>query len=54
MPASYSRWVAEALPHGQSIVLEDCGHAPQFELPELTAKLIRDFLDTLDPIVATT
>ena len=54
VPASYSRWVAEALPHGKSIVLEDCGHAPQFEMPEMTSKLIRDFLDTLDPIVATT
>jgi pimeloyl-ACP methyl ester carboxylesterase len=53
VPASVSRWVAEALPHGQSIVLEDCGHAPQFELPKLTAKLIRDFLDTLDPIGTT-
>jgi pimeloyl-ACP methyl ester carboxylesterase len=53
VPASFSRWVAEALPHGQSIVLADCGHAPQFELPELTAKLIRDFLDALDPIAAT-
>lgn len=53
VPASFHRWVAEALPHGRSIVLEDCGHAPHFELPELTATLIHDFLDTLEPIAAT-
>jgi pimeloyl-ACP methyl ester carboxylesterase len=52
VPSSFHRWVAEALPHGQSIVLEDCGHAPHFELPELTATLIHDFLDTLEPSAA--
>jgi len=25
--------------------LKDCGHVPQYELPEATNRLIRDFLD---------
>ena len=47
MPAGFARFVAEALPSAQSVVLEDCGHVPQFEHPERTARLTREFLDRL-------
>jgi pimeloyl-ACP methyl ester carboxylesterase len=26
------------------VVIEDCGHVPQYEFPELTNSLIRDFI----------
>jgi pimeloyl-ACP methyl ester carboxylesterase len=44
VPASFARHVAEALPDATSIVLADCGHVPQFELPGETARLVREFL----------
>ncbi len=47
VPAGFARFVAEALPQSQSKVLDDCGHVPQFEYPELTAQLTRDFLSNL-------
>ena len=47
VPAGFARWVDEALPHGRSIVLPDCGHVPQFEHPERTAELTLDFLADL-------
>ena len=45
VPASFARHVEKAVPHARSIVLEDCGHVPQFELPDRTHSLIRRFLD---------
>jgi len=39
--------VARSVPHARSIVLDDCGHVPQFELPELTNALVRDFLSSI-------
>ena len=47
VPAGFARFVAEALPQSQSMVLDDCGHVPQFEHPELTAQLTREFLADL-------
>lgn len=47
VPASFARFAAEALPHGRSVVLPDCGHVPQFEHTERTAALTRDFLASL-------
>ena len=44
VPAGFSRHVSEALPSARSMVLEDCGHVPQFEQPELTHQLVREFL----------
>jgi hypothetical protein len=32
------------------VVLEDCGHVPQFEMAEETAKIIRTFLSELPPV----
>lgn len=47
VPSSFARHVAEALPDAGSIVMEDCGHVPQFEHPEVTMQLVRGFLDQL-------
>lgn len=47
VPASFARHVSDALPHAASLVLEDCGHVPQFEHPEDTAALVRGFLETV-------
>ena len=47
VPAGFARFVAEALPSAESIVLESCGHVPQFEHPALTAQLTRDFISAL-------
>ncbi len=44
VPASFARHVADALPGAGSVVLEDSGHVPQFEHPELTQALLRGFL----------
>jgi pimeloyl-ACP methyl ester carboxylesterase len=45
VPAAFEQHVMRALPHAESVVLADCGHVPQFELPDETAELIRGFLD---------
>lgn len=44
VPAGFARFVSEALPGTDSVVLPDCGHVPQFECPERTAELTRKFL----------
>ena len=44
VPAKFARHVARELPNARSVVLKDCGHVPQFEQPERTHKLIRQFL----------
>jgi pimeloyl-ACP methyl ester carboxylesterase len=45
VPASFERHVVAAVPHAESICLRDSGHVPQFEHPEETLRLTRDFLD---------
>ncbi|WP_375479569.1 alpha/beta fold hydrolase [uncultured Jatrophihabitans sp.] len=47
VPAGFARFVEEALPTAESIVLADCGHVPQFEYREKTAQLTRDFITAL-------
>jgi pimeloyl-ACP methyl ester carboxylesterase len=47
IPAGFSRFVSEALPNSECVVIEDSGHVPQFEHPELTAQLTRDFIASL-------
>lgn len=47
VPSSFARHVADCLPDAGSVVLEDCGHVPQFEHPELTNTLLRAFLDSV-------
>ena len=45
VPASFERYVADALPSAKSVVLDDCGHVPQYEHPKQTHDLTRAFLD---------
>ncbi|MEA2461689.1 MAG: hypothetical protein QOH90_1866 [Actinomycetota bacterium] len=45
VPAKFARHVQKALPRSESVVMEDCGHVPQFEHPERTNELIRAFID---------
>lgn len=50
VPPGFARFVANALPQSESIILEDCGHVPQFEYRERTAELAREFIEGLaDP-----
>jgi pimeloyl-ACP methyl ester carboxylesterase len=44
VPARFSRHVAAALPGARQVVMQDCGHVPQLELPERTHGLIREFM----------
>ena len=44
VPHGFERHVVQALPGCHSVVLRDCGHVPQFELPAETHGLIRSFL----------
>jgi pimeloyl-ACP methyl ester carboxylesterase len=44
VPARFSRHVATALPDSRQVILHDCGHVPQIELPEQTHAMIREFL----------
>lgn len=39
-----SRYVTELLPNARSVVLDNCGHIPQFEQRERTNELIAEFL----------
>jgi len=43
VPHRFSRHVERALPHARSVLIEDCGHVPQYEHPERTHGLIREF-----------
>jgi pimeloyl-ACP methyl ester carboxylesterase len=40
IPPGFQRYVAEALPSAEQIVLDGCGHVPQIERPEQTAGLL--------------
>ncbi|HVF03596.1 MAG TPA: alpha/beta fold hydrolase [Frankiaceae bacterium] len=44
VPSGFARHVASALPNARSVILRDCGHVPQFELPDLTHAEVRAFL----------
>ncbi len=44
VPAGFARHVERALPGATSIVLDDCGHVPQYELPDKAHELARGFL----------
>ena len=45
VPSSFARHVADALPTAGQVVLEDCGHVPQFEHPTETMAMLRGFLE---------
>ncbi len=42
IPAGFAPHVATALPAARQVILEDCGHVPQVELPERTNRLVRE------------
>ena len=44
VPAGFSRHVTRVLPDARNVVMEDCGHVPQFEHPEKTHGLVQEFL----------
>jgi pimeloyl-ACP methyl ester carboxylesterase len=44
VPLAFSQYVAEALPNSRQIVLEECGHIPQVELPEHANSAIHHFI----------
>jgi pimeloyl-ACP methyl ester carboxylesterase len=46
VPRAFARHVRRALPSARCELLHDCGHVPQFELPEETHRLIRGFLSS--------
>jgi pimeloyl-ACP methyl ester carboxylesterase len=44
VPLAFATHVAEALPEARQIVLHECGHVPQVELPEDTNAAVHDFI----------
>lgn len=44
VPSRFERHVQRCLPEATSVVLPDCGHVPQYESPDETHRLIRQFL----------
>jgi pimeloyl-ACP methyl ester carboxylesterase len=52
VPAGFSRHVERTLPNAPQIVLPNCGHVPQIELPERTHELIRHFMASAEGAVA--
>lgn len=44
VPHRFSRHVQATVLQAESMVLDDCGHVPQFEFPDLTGALTRRFL----------
>jgi pimeloyl-ACP methyl ester carboxylesterase len=44
VPSKFARHVERALPNATSVILEDCGHVPQYELPDRTHGLMREFM----------
>jgi pimeloyl-ACP methyl ester carboxylesterase len=44
-PAAFSRHVADVLPDADQVILEECGHVPQVELPQHTNGLIRKHVE---------
>ena len=44
VPYAFARHVREALPDAEHLLLRECGHAPQVELPEETNSAVRRFI----------
>ena len=44
VPLAFCAHVAEVLPEAHQVVLNECGHVPQVELPEDTNGLLHDFM----------
>jgi pimeloyl-ACP methyl ester carboxylesterase len=46
VPLAHARAVSRALPHATSLILTDCGHVAQYELPVLTNRLLARFINS--------
>jgi hypothetical protein len=44
VPHTFGRHVSDALPQARQVVMEECGHVPQVELPEDANRMIIDFI----------
>jgi 2-hydroxy-6-oxonona-2,4-dienedioate hydrolase len=44
VPLAYGRALKDRLPHAELVVIDDCGHLPHIEEPELTNTTILNFL----------
>lgn len=44
VPSAFARHAVDAVPHATSVVLDDCGHVPQYEAMDRVANLLRAFL----------
>jgi pimeloyl-ACP methyl ester carboxylesterase len=47
VPRGFARHVQQAVPRCRSVVMRSCGHVPQFEHPERTNELVREFMSGL-------
>lgn len=45
--ARYAGRVADSLPHAEVVVWDDCGHVPQFEIPDRTHQTMRAFMQRI-------
>ena len=52
VPVAFARHVAEALPEARQVILPECGHVPQVELPSETNALLREHLARHEPQAA--
>lgn len=52
VPAGFARHITGVIPSADSVVIPDCGHVPQLELPALTTEMIRRFLRPSQPLHA--
>jgi pimeloyl-ACP methyl ester carboxylesterase len=48
IPPGFKKHVAEWLPTARQVVLENCGHVPQVEQPQVTQNLLRAFFAATD------
>lgn len=53
VPLAFLQHVRRVLPEARQVVLEECGHVPQVELPERTNALIRRFIAEASASAAT-
>jgi len=44
VPPAFARHTADAVPHSTSVTIDDCGHVPQYEMPDRVNELVRLFL----------
>ena len=45
IPLHYAHEYGRLIPHSRVEIIPDCGHVPQVEKPDLTAALVKEFLD---------